>query len=65
MNDSSLVDSFLSEIESEGKKHTGFNKGKLKYSKTKQKMTSLEARRAVEELLELRHYVDNIYDEAY
>lgn len=65
MNDSSLIDSFLSEIEKEKEKQTGIKKGKSEYSKSKQKMTSLEARRAVEELLELRHYVKNIYDDAY
>lgn len=64
MYDHKLMDDFLSEFEVKCKE-VGDNKHKVDYNKTKPKMTSLEARRAVEELLELKHYIDDVYDEVY
>lgn len=64
MYDKKLMDSFLSEFEIKCKE-VAENKHKVDYNKTKSKMSSLEARRAVEELLDLKHYIDDIYDEVY
>jgi hypothetical protein len=64
MYDNKLMDNFLSEFEVKCKE-VGESKRKIDYNKTKPKMTSLEARRAVEELLDLKHYIDDVYDEVY
>jgi len=64
MYDNKLMDNFLSEFEIKCKE-VGENKHKVDYNKTKPKMSSLEARRAVEELLDLKHYIDDVYDEVY
>ena len=64
MYDNKLVDSFLSEFEIKCRK-VGENKHEFYYNKTEPKISSLEARRAVEELLDLKRYIADIYDEAY
>ena len=64
MFDKKLMDNFLSEFEVKCKE-VAENKHKVNYNKTKPKMSSLEARRTVEELLDLKHYIDDVYDEVY
>jgi hypothetical protein len=63
------VRNFLNEnllgITQEKKLQPALNNKRNIHHKPQSKLSTLEARRAVEELLELRHYVDDIYEEVY
>lgn len=62
-----LVDDFIAEYEEIKKEQaaTVTPTTKKKNKRKKGKMTSLEARRAVEDLFDLQHYINDIYEEVY